>query len=82
MDEPINGHEKKTALLVILMSPCDAKGEPTTWTALHPDAVPEWIAKDEEVIRNMVAGEMCQQKDAPLAWYRCERVIVEGMVLQ
>ena len=79
MEDQINGHEKPKALLVILMSPCDDRGNPTTWQALKPDEVPAWISDDPDVIANLMAGEMCQNKLAPLAWYRAEQVTTNGV---
>lgn len=42
------------------------------WAPVLPSLVPAWIRDDPNVITVLMAGEMAQQRDFPLAWYKCE----------
>jgi hypothetical protein len=57
------------ALCVIYQSTDEGK----TWFPVKPELVPDWV-KDPDVMANLLRGENAQNADAPLAWYRAERV--------
>jgi hypothetical protein len=63
--------------LIILMS---ADGnEP--WYPVLPDAVPDWIKNDPDVLANLVNGEMAKQADG-LCWYRATKINADGETKQ
>lgn len=63
------------AMLVIFVS---LDGE-EPWTVVPPNQVPEWL-KDPDVMAELVAGSMAQNKEAPLAWYRAEELEIDHEV--
>lgn len=69
--------EIKQAVCIVYVSTDDGK----TWAPVKPEAVPEWV-KNPDVMANLIHGEMAQDKTAPLAWYRAERIDAGGETLQ
>lgn len=80
MEEKVNGHEPKKAVLVILVS----HDEGDTWAPVPVEEVPEWL-KRPEIVGRIMHGEMVQNDGRVLAashsrpWYRAERVAVDGV---
>ena len=61
--------EAKQGHLIIYVSP-SYKGP---WDPLKPEDVPEWI-KDQDILGELVAGQMCSDPKKDGKWYRAEKL--------
>ena len=57
-------------MLIVYVSPDG--NEP--WSPVKPELVQEWL-KQPDVIQRLLSGEMAQDNETQVAWYRAERYL-------